>query len=102
MRVVMPLPDTDFDTTEVAVPWRLLRDAGHEIVFATEGGSGPPACDPRLLTGVIFDALVLAGGHAPGMRQYLGSSLLQQRVADFWSLERPVGAICHGVLVLAR
>lgn len=23
-------------------------------------------------------------------------------VARFWALQRPVGAICHGVLVLAR
>ena len=34
--------------------------------------------------------------------QYLGSHELQRRVAAFWSLGRPVGAICHGVLVLAR
>ena len=32
MRVLVPLPDRDFDTTEVAVPWRLLSDRGHEIV----------------------------------------------------------------------
>jgi putative intracellular protease/amidase len=49
-----------------------------------------------------YDGLVLPGGHAPGMRQYLGSALLQERVAAFWALGRPVGAICHGVLVLAR
>jgi putative intracellular protease/amidase len=36
------------------------------------------------------------------MRQYLGSPLLQRKVASFWRLDRPVGAICHGVLVLAR
>jgi putative intracellular protease/amidase len=38
------------------------------------------------------------------MRQYLGSELLQHKVAEFWGLApaRPVGAICHGVLVLAR
>src|SRR5438128_1927324 len=35
MRVLMPLPDRDFDTTEVAVPWKLLRDRGHDVVFAT-------------------------------------------------------------------
>jgi len=28
---------------------------------------------------------LLAGGHAPGMRQYLGSALLQERVAAFWA-----------------
>ena len=49
-----------------------------------------------------YDALLLPGGHAPGMRQYLGSDLLQQHLRDFWALERPVAAICHGVLPLAR
>jgi putative intracellular protease/amidase len=138
MRVVMPLPDRDFDTTEVAVPWRVLSDRGHEVVFATERGGAPPMCDPRLLDGVLFgrlgadpepiefyeqlvrapefrapipwrdidpdafDGLLLAGGHAPGMRQYLASALLQQKVAAYWHLDRPVGAICHGVIVLAR
>ncbi len=49
-----------------------------------------------------FDALLLAGGHAPGMKQYLGSAPLQQKVREFFALDRPVGAICHGVLVAAR
>ncbi len=49
-----------------------------------------------------FDALVLPGGHAPGMRSYLGSDLLQARVAALWKRGVPVGAICHGPLVLAR
>ncbi len=134
----MPLPDQDFDVTEVAVPWRILRDAGHDVVFATEQAGTVPAADPRLLTGVVFgrlgaapearawygelirspeftatqawaaldpagyDALLLPGGHAPGMRQYLGSAVLAGQVARFWPLGRPVGAICHGVLVLAR
>ena len=138
MRVLIPLPDTDFDVTEVAVPWRILTDAGHEVVFATEHAGVVPQADPRLLDGVLFgqlgaepepkefyrelaaspefhatqswseldvtqfDGLILAGGHAPGMRQYLGSSELQEQVARFWTLNRPVGAICHGVLVLAR
>jgi putative intracellular protease/amidase len=134
----MPLPDRDFDVTEVAVPWQVLTAAGHEVVFAGERAGASPAADPRLLTGVMFgrlgaepeakrfygdlteaprfsspvawadlepaeyDGLILAGGHAPGMRQYLGSTVLQDKVAEFWALRRPVGAICHGVLVLAR
>jgi putative intracellular protease/amidase len=137
-RVLVPLPDRDFDVTEVAVPWRLLTRAGHEVVFATETGTVRPQGDPRLLTGVLFgqlgaaqeakafyrelestvelaqparwstldvrgyDALLLPGGHAPGMRQYLGSDVLRSRVAEMWALDRPVAAICHGVLVLAR
>ncbi len=54
--ILMPLPDHDFDVTEVAVPWRLLTRAGHEVVFATEHGAWP-AADPLLLTGVIFGQL---------------------------------------------
>lgn len=136
-RVLVPLPDHDFDVTEVAVPWRLLTDAGCEVVFATETSATPEA-DPLLLDGVVFgqlgadiepkrfyselqdapryrqpisysdivpgafDGLLLPGGHAKGMRQYLGSTELQAKVAEFWALDRPVGAICHGVLVLAR
>jgi putative intracellular protease/amidase len=138
MRVLIPVPDRDFDVSEVAVPWRILRDAGHQAVFATERPGVRPAADPRLLTGVLFgrlgaaeqakgfyqelsksmefastagwaeldvadfDGLLLPGGHAPGMRQYLGSPVLREQVARFWDLGRPVGAICHGVLVLAR
>jgi putative intracellular protease/amidase len=137
-RVLIPLPDRDFDVTEVAVPWRKLCDAGHEVVFATEEAGTLPCADPLLLTGVVFgrlgaepepkrfydemsrsgefnkaigwreiepeafDGLMLPGGHASGMRQYLGSTRLQEKVAAFWCLERPVAAICHGVLVLAR
>jgi putative intracellular protease/amidase len=138
VRVLIPLPDHDFDVTEVSVSWRLLADAGHEIVFATERGGSAPQADQRLLDGVIFgrlgaseepksfyrqlrettafqhplswaelrpgdyDGVLLPGGHAPGMRQYLSSPVLAGKVAEFWALDRPVGAICHGVLVLAR
>lgn len=137
-RVLVPLPDHDFDVTEVAVPWKLLREAGHEVVFATEKAGTVPACDPLLLTGVIFgqlgaapepqafyremiadpafartvawdaidvasfDAMVLPGGHAPGMRQYLGSEVLQRKVKAFAGSGKPWAAICHGVLVAAR
>jgi putative intracellular protease/amidase len=138
VRVLIPLPDHDFDVTEVSVPWRLLANAGHDMVFATEHGGFAPEADKRLLDGVIFgrlgahaepkafyrqlaeaaafqqplawsdlrpgdyDGLLLPGGHAPGMRQYLSSTVLGGKVAEFWRLDRPVGAICHGVLVLAR
>ena len=136
-RVLVPLPDRDFDVTEVAVPWRVLTDAGCEVVFATESAARPQA-DQLLLDGVVFgrlgaadepkrfyaelqeaprfrqpiayadivagafDGLVLPGGHAKGMRQYLDSQALRAKVGEFWGLGRPVGAICHGVLVLAR
>jgi putative intracellular protease/amidase len=50
-----------------------------------------------------FDALLLPGGHrARGMRDYLESDILQRLVADFFDEEKPVAAICHGVLLAAR
>jgi putative intracellular protease/amidase len=49
-----------------------------------------------------FDALLLPGGHDKGMKEYLESSLLQQLVADFFVARKPVGAICHGVVLAAR
>jgi putative intracellular protease/amidase len=136
-KVLFPLPDRDFDVTEVAVPWKLLREAGHEVVFATEAGA-TPACDPLLLTGVVFgklgaredaiacyreleqapefvkpiawrdvrvdelDALFLAGGHAPGMKQYLGSEHVFALIRAFFATDKPIAAICHGVLAAAR
>jgi putative intracellular protease/amidase len=134
-KVLVPLPDRDFDTTEVAVPWVLLREAGHDMVFATEDGK-TPACDPLLLTGVVFgqlgarqdaidayremephlasaiswrgvraddyDALFLAGGHAPGMKQYLGSDDVHRVITAFFATQKPIAAICHGVLAAAR
>ena len=49
-----------------------------------------------------FDALLLPGGHAPGMREYLESPLLQSAVATFFERGRPVAAICHGTVLAAR
>ncbi len=50
-----------------------------------------------------YDALVLPGGHrARGMRPYLESPEVQQMAIDAFRADKPVGAICHGVLVAAR
>ncbi len=136
--MLIPLPDRDFDVTEVAVPWHLLTRGGHEVVFATERGGAAPAADPLLLSGVLcgklgaepepkafyaqmcaapefmrprawdavraadFDGLVLPGGHAQGMRQYLEAAAVQRLAIEAFATDRAVGAICHGVLVLAR
>lgn len=136
-RVLIALPDRDFDPTEVVQPWSRIRKAGGEPVFATEHGE-IASCDPKLLTGVIFgqlgalpenvalyheaagtpefkkplrwadvrtadyEALVLPGGHAQGMKQYLESTLLQSVALEFFRAGKPVAAICHGVIVLAR
>jgi putative intracellular protease/amidase len=50
-----------------------------------------------------FDAIVLPGGHrARGMRKYLESPVLQRLVVACFRTDKPVGAICHGALLVAR
>ena len=136
-RVLIPLPNEDFEPTEAAVPWRALRSAGIEVVFATADGK-VAKCDPLALEGVVFgqigakpqdaalyremeadaayrkpiryrdvevesfDALHLTGGHAPGMRPYLESEILQAKAVEFFAQQKIVSAICHGPIVLAR
>ena len=140
-KILMPLPLTDFDPTESAIPWQILMQNGIDVVFATSNGK-EASCDQKMLTGDglgpcsaflradhhgrtaynemtasaafknpldwptlkhhDFDGLLLPGGHAPGMKEYLESECLQQLVVDFFRVEKPVGAICHGVLLAAR
>jgi hypothetical protein len=54
MRILLPIPQHDFDPSEVAVSWQILRAAGHEVVFATPDGSRGDA-DPLMLSGVGLD-----------------------------------------------
>ncbi|TGA97985.1 thiamine biosynthesis protein ThiJ [Sporolactobacillus shoreae] len=49
-----------------------------------------------------YDGLLLPGGHAPGMKTYLESTALQKTVLEFWNSKKPIAAICHGTIVLAR
>jgi putative intracellular protease/amidase len=153
-RVVIVLPQRDFDPSEVAVTWRILDDEGHQVSFATPDAL-PASADPLMLDGegldlwgripllrkikllglllranadarrayaqmrksaaflqpvayaslvvTEYDGLVLPGGHwARGMRQYLEDPVLQRFVADFFDADKPVGAICHGVVLAAR
>lgn len=149
----MPLPRADFDPSEVAVSWRVLIDAGHDVVFATPDAKMARA-DPVMVDGCGLDywsrvpglralklvglllradraacaalaqlvendafvaplawaqidpshyhGLLLAGGHAQGMREYLESKTLQALVAEFFDAGKPVAAICHGVVLAAR
>ena len=63
-RVLVPLPSRDFDPSEVAVSWRMLRAAGHEVVFATPDGERAHA-DPLMLSGEGLDAW----SRVPGLRR---------------------------------
>jgi putative intracellular protease/amidase len=49
-----------------------------------------------------FEALLLPGGHAAGIREYLENETLQRVVAQFFDAGKPVAAICHGVVLAAR
>ena len=49
-----------------------------------------------------FDTLLLPGGHDKAIKEYLESGVLQQLVVDFFNADKPVGAICHGVVLAAR
>lgn len=136
-KILIPIPDKDFDLTEVAVPWKRFTENGYQVVFATEKGVVGQT-DPKLIEGVIFgqlgakpyaiafynemlqskeykkpityDAintdeyvlLHLPGGHAKGVKQYLESVVLQEKVAQFFYQNKLVGSICHGAIVLAR
>jgi len=46
--------------------------------------------------------LLLPGGHAPGMKPYLESAVLQSLVVATFEAHLPVAAICHGVVLAAR
>jgi putative intracellular protease/amidase len=52
--VLIPIPDRDFDPTEVAISWQVLRANGHQVVFATESGS-PGVADDIMVTGRGLD-----------------------------------------------
>lgn len=52
--VLIPIPDRDFDPTEVAVSWRVLTRDGHRVVFATESGM-PGVADDIMVTGRGLD-----------------------------------------------
>jgi len=153
-QILVPIPARDFDPTEAAVSWQVLKSLGHTVIFATPDGKMAEA-DEMMLTGQgldlwgfipflrrlpllgllmradrigrrayevmrndsgfkapikwndidaeKFDGLLLPGGHrARGMRPYLESPVLQRVVAEFFEADKPVAAICHGVLLVAR
>ena len=49
-----------------------------------------------------FDALFIPGGHDKGMIEYLESKVLQRLIVEFFEANKPVGAICHGTLLVGR
>jgi putative intracellular protease/amidase len=64
VRVLIPIPEQDFDPTEVAVSWQVLKRAGFEVVFATPYGVAGRA-DDVMLTGEGLDPW----GRMPGLKR---------------------------------
>lgn len=53
-KIIIPLPNKDFDPSEVAIPWQLLRLNGFTVFFATPDGKAASA-DPMMLSGEGLD-----------------------------------------------
>ncbi|MFT5167687.1 MAG: protease I [Saprospiraceae bacterium] len=49
-----------------------------------------------------FDGILLPGGHDKGIIEYLESETLQNLIVDFFKAQKIIGAICHGVVLVAR
>ena len=82
----------------------LCADKNAQEAYA-EMSNAPEFLNPKKWSNMNhqeFDGVLLPGGHAPGMREYLESPILQKLVAEFFKFDKPVGAICHGVVLAAR
>ena len=66
--ILIILPQTDFDPTEVAFPWTVWRAAGREVRFATQTGE-PAACDPVTLNGTGLSLLARSLRARPAARE---------------------------------
>ncbi|MGH9098082.1 MAG: type 1 glutamine amidotransferase domain-containing protein [Acidimicrobiales bacterium] len=65
--VLIPIPERDFDPTEVAVSWRVLSDLGHQVRFATPNAT-PARGDELMVTGRGLDPW----GFVPGLSLLVG------------------------------
>ena len=86
--------------------WRTILKARKDVVEAYYEMEGSDAfCNPFKYTDIKeedYDGIILPGGHDKGVIEYLESNLLQKLIVNFFSVKKPVGAICHGVVLLAR
>jgi putative intracellular protease/amidase len=76
-KVLIPIPSRDFDPTEVAVSWEVLKRLGHEVVFATPDGREGSA-DEIMLTGEGLDLW----GFLPGLKRLVAFGRIVRANAD--------------------
>jgi len=98
--------DTRMLTGEGLGVWKpMLRARKDAIAAYGEMGQSPSFSHPLKYDGLTesgYDGILLPGGHDKGVREYLESKVLQKLVADFFLRKKPVAAICHGVVLVAR
>jgi len=86
--------------------WKSILQARQDAVDAYyEMDKTESFCNPLTYIDVKakdFDAILLPGGHDKRVKEYLESQVLQHLVVDFFIANKPVGAICHGVVLAAR
>jgi len=117
------VPTTGIWFTEFSEPFEIFAKAGLSVTVASPRG-GPAPVDPRgypsatEIAGVRdalaalnatthlsrvdprdFDALFFPGGHGP-MFDLATLPLAKEIVADFWTANKPVSAVCHGPAAL--
>ena len=99
-------PDNCMLTGERLGIWKSALRARQDAVAACyEMESDASFCEPMKyadLDADQFNAIFLPGGHDKRVKEFLESSILQQTVADFFAAQKPVAAICHGVVLAAR
>jgi putative intracellular protease/amidase len=86
-------------------PWRFLRsDEGARDAYARMTNDSAYLAPQRYadVDPDAHDVLHLPGGHAPGMKSFLESEDIRRAIAAFFRDDKVVGAICHGVLAVAR
>jgi putative intracellular protease/amidase len=76
-KVLLPIPSRDFDPSEVAISWSVLRRLGHTVVFATPDGRAGHA-DDMMLTGEGLDFW----GLVPGLKHLTLVGRLMRANAD--------------------
>ncbi len=112
---------TGYNVAEAAHPWKVFKDSGHFVDFASIQGGVPPrdevdAEDPiqvaftedettraglyntarvDVIDAEQYDAVYLVGGHGT-MWDFPDSEGLQNLVASVYNAGGVVGAVCHG------
>jgi len=76
-KVLIPIPHRDFDPSEVAISWSVLKRLGHSVTFATPDGQ-PGHADDMMLTGEGLDIW----GFLPGLKHLVGIGRLMRANAD--------------------